>query len=167
MSEHLRRLKFDTLAQTDEIHIYTEYILSNGQKVLWEFDLVGDRLEKESQGRIPAQVHMECPVCTTQEDRTAISITPGNKQVEVEDLPPDKWRYWAIGPQGQVMELGRDMLRAKEAADHGLRVVINKVSLTVVEPIGCPYCAARFSITDNIIRKLQGGAHGSVIVCAG
>jgi len=162
----LSKHKIDTLAETDEVHVYSVYPMSGGREVLLELDLVGTRLSAESNGMIPPVVHLECPACTTKEDRTAISITQENKGFEVEDLSPDKWRYWAIGVDGQVFPLSGGAPEAAQAKARGLRICINKLRLTVKEQFGCPYCGTRFSLVDNVLQRVWGG-NGPGIVCSG
>lgn len=135
-----------TIQEVAEEHIYLVY-RSYNKDVVVECDLLGDQFAKDSDGKLPPVIHLECPVCsqpdkpgTLPEDsqRSMLSITYGNKHFEIEDLEKKDWGVVTMPDGSPVMN------SKKEPA-----VVTRR--LTIKERIQCTYCGRYFKITDNIM----------------
>lgn len=137
----------DVLDRVAEQHVYVEFKTPTGRDILMEVDLVGDRVVHESRGRIPPQVHIRCPMCSTAELPIDMSITPPNKTVEVEPLPRERWRYYVSSPTGQVQRIRA--AQAQEAAAAGMRVMVSKEALTIVETFACKDCGTVYKLQDT------------------
>jgi len=124
-----------TMGEVDEEHVYLVY---NGvmKDVVIEADLLGDQAVYKSDGSIPPVIHIECPNCTTPEDRRALSITHGNKHFEIEDLEEKRWKV-------VTDENGKPLITKR-----GDPVIMTR-RVTVKETFSCPYCHKVFRITDN------------------
>jgi len=127
-----------TLDEVPEEHVYLLY-RGHNKEVVIEADLLGVQTVTNSDGKLPPVIHIYCPICSSQEDPRALSITSGNKQFEIEDIPLDK--------AGIVtMADGETPLLKK----NGKPVIMDRV-LTIKESFSCTYCGSKFRITDNII----------------
>jgi hypothetical protein len=126
-----------TMGEVSEEHVYLIY-KSVLKEVVIEADLLGDQATYKSDGTLPPVVHIECPNCTSPQDRHALSITHGNKHFEIEDLEEKHW--------GVVTDADGRVLFNKRGEP-----VIVKRRLTVKETVQCPYCSKVFRITDNIM----------------
>lgn len=137
----------DVLDHVAEEHVYVEFKTPSGKDILMEVDLVGDRVVQESQGAIPPQIHIRCPMCSTASVPIDMSITPPNKTVELEPLPQDRWRYYVATSSGQVERIKAKDVRA--AAGQGHRVCVSKEALTIVEPFACKDCGTLYALHDT------------------
>ena len=126
-----------TMGEVAEEHVYLIY-KSVLREVVIEADLLGDQASHQSDGKLPPVIHIECPCCTSPEDRHALSITHGNKHFEIEDLKEKDW--------GVVTNADGGVLFNKR----GDPVIVRR-RLTVKETVQCPYCNKVFRITDNVM----------------
>ena len=129
-----------TLDEVKEEHVYLVYRGATREMVI-EADLLGDVAVKNSDGNLPPVVHIECPECTSPEDRRILSITYENKKFELEDIPFDKV-CTIYREDGVTPVLGSD----------GNPVMIEK-KLTIKELITCSYCGTPFRITENMMQR--------------
>jgi len=165
LSQH----QVSTVAETDEVHVYVLFHYPHGVVGLWEIDLVGARMEKASDGKLPPVVHLECPLCSPQHkgaDRSFLSITKGNKDFEVEELSRPKWVYYAVDNNGKVYELHHDREKAEQAHAAGLRVCINVRELTVKQPFECDYCHLHFRLLKNHLEHID-NVRSNLTMCSG
>jgi hypothetical protein len=125
------------LDKVREEHVYLVY-RSSSRDVVIEADLLGDQAVINSDGKLPPVIHIECPKCSSDKDRSILSIEYENKKFEIEDLDPKDWGTVPHPDGGYVM--GTD----------GQPVIIER-RLTVKERFSCAYCYSSFRITDNIM----------------
>ena len=135
-----------TIQEVAEEHIYLVY-RSYNKDVVVECDLLGDQFAKDSDGKLPPVIHLECPACSKPDkpgtlpensERSMLSITYGNKHFEIEDLDKKDWGV-------VTMPNGQPVLSSKNEP----AIVTRR--LTVKERIQCTYCGRHFKITDNIM----------------
>lgn len=135
-----------TLQEVAEEHLYLVY-RSYNKAVVVECDLLGDQITKDSDGKLPPMIHLECPECSKPDEpgilpenseRSILSISYGNKHYEIEDLERKDWGFVSMPDGAPVLN------SKKEPA------VISRL-LTVKEKIQCVYCKRHFRITDNIM----------------
>jgi hypothetical protein len=136
-SGHLVHRACTTIDEVSEEHIYIIY-RSTTKDIVIEADLLGDQATVGSDGKLPPVIHIECPRCTSPEDRRALSITYENKKFEIEDLEEKDWGGISHPAGGMVM--GTDGNPA-----------IVKRRLTIKETFCCTYCNSSFRLTDNIM----------------
>jgi hypothetical protein len=136
-----------TIQEVPEEHLYLLYRCYN-KDVVVECDLLGDQLDKGSDGKLPPMIHLECPECSKPDkpgtlpensERSILSISYGNKHYEIEDLERKDWGF-VSNPDGSPL------LHPERKEP----VIVKRV-LTVKEKIQCVYCKRYFRITDNIM----------------
>jgi uncharacterized Zn-finger protein len=129
---------FDTVQQPDAVaeqHVYLFSPAPSGEMLVWEADLIGDLSPDDGHGRLPPVIHIECPFCTTLEDRRAMTITKENKGYEIEVLAKPYVKPIS-GPLGHVDLPIRRHLHVREV-------------------IQCPYCQTRFTIRGSRIERTE------------
>jgi hypothetical protein len=126
-----------TIAETPEEHIYIVY-KSKERDIVIEADLLGYQAVVGSDGKLPPVIHIECPICTKPNDRSALSITYANKPFEIEDVDQKDWGVVTYPDGSPVM-----------SSENKPAIVTRR--LTVKDPFRCSYCNRRFKITDNIM----------------
>jgi hypothetical protein len=125
----------NTADEVPEEHVYLRCMAANGQTLLWEGDLLGDRSQDEGHGALPPQIQILCPFCSDKGVDFALLINPLNKPYEIERLR--KPRYIECqGFQGPM------------------RMPIWEL-LTVKEKLRCPNCNVQFEIKGGEITKVK------------
>jgi hypothetical protein len=136
-----------TLDEVEEEHVYLIY-RSGLRDVVVECDLLGDQSVRNSDGKLPPVVHLECPRCTKFDEkgirpedskRSIMSMEYRNKKFEIEDLPRKDWGVVTM-PDGRPV-MGSD----------GKPAIVTR-RLTTKETFKCPFCGWRYKITDNILQ---------------
>lgn len=126
-----------TIAEVPEEHLYIVY-RSRERDIVIEADLLGDQAVVASDGKLPPMIHIECPLCTKPDNRSALSITYTNKPFEIEDIDKQDWGVVTYPDGSPVM-----------SSENKPAIVTRR--LTVKDPFRCSYCNRRFRITDNIM----------------
>jgi hypothetical protein len=126
-----------TIAEVPEEHLYVIY-KSRERDIVIEADLLGDQAVVGSDGKLPPMIHIECPICTKPNDRSALSITYTNKPFEIEDIDQKDWGVVTYPDGSPVM-----------SSENKPAIVTRR--LTVKDAFRCSYCQRRFRITDNIM----------------
>lgn len=127
---------YDTVQTADKVpedHVYLFQTMENGDQLVWEADLIGDLSPDAGHGQLPPVLHIECPFCTSIEDRRAMSITKENKDYEIERLQ-------------------KPYVRLVNKANGPRNVLIDR-HLHVKEEIRCAYCQTRFWIRGSRIER--------------
>lgn len=120
-----------------EEHVYAYSRTSEGTQLLWEIDLIGDLSPDDGHGRLPPQLHIECPWCTEAEDRRAMTVLyetrGGAPGFTIEPVPP------------RVEQI---------AGMWGRREIVIDRLLSIHRVVTCPYCQTRFTIKGGMIEKV-------------
>ena len=126
----------DVVNQVDaatEEHVYAYTKTPDGNDLLWEIDLIGDLSPDDGHGHLPPQLHMECPWCTTSEDRRAMTISQESHGFEIEPIPP------------KIEEVSGVLGRRS--------IVVDKL-FSVLRTVTCPYCMVKFVVRGGTIQRI-------------